>query len=220
MATGTTNVGFEEKLWSAADKLRSNMDAAEYKHVVLGLIFLKYVSDSFEEKYRQLLSEGYGDEEDRDEYLAENVFWVPKEARWSVIKSHATSPDIGKIIDDAMEAIERENDSLKGVLTKNYSRPELDKTRLGELVTLFTNIEVGSTAAQEKDVLGRVYEYFLSKFASAEGKLGGEFYTPSCIVRTLVEMIEPFEGQILIRRVVREACSVSRQDLLKNIKEM
>lgn len=196
MATGTTNVGFEEKLWSAADKLRSNMDAAEYKHVVLGLIFLKYVSDSFEEKYRQLLSEGYGDEEDRDEYLAENVFWVPKEARWSVIKSHATSPDIGKIIDDAMEAIERENDSLKGVLTKNYSRPELDKTRLGELVTLFTNIEVGSTAAQEKDVLGRVYEYFLSKFASAEGKLGGEFYTPSCIVRTLVEMIEPFEGQI------------------------
>ena len=196
MATGTTNVGFEEKLWSAADKLRSNMDAAEYKHVVLGLIFLKYVSDSFEEKYRQLLSEGYGDEEDRDEYLAENVFWVPKEARWSVIKSHATSTDIGKIIDDAMEAIERENDSLKGVLTKNYSRPELDKTRLGELVTLFTNIEVGSTAAQEKDVLGRVYEYFLSKFASAEGKLGGEFYTPSCIVRTLVEMIEPFEGQI------------------------
>lgn len=157
---------------------------------------MKYVSDSFEEKYRQLLSEGYGDEEDRDEYLAENVFWVPKEARWSVIKSHATSPDIGKIIDDAMEAIERENDSLKGVLTKNYSRPELDKTRLGELVTLFTNIEVGSTAAQEKDVLGRVYEYFLSKFASAEGKLGGEFYTPSCIVRTLVEMIEPFEGQI------------------------
>ena len=203
MATGTTNVGFEEKLWSAADKLRSNMDAAEYKHVVLGLIFLKYVSDSFEEKYRQLLSEGYGDEEDRDEYLAENVFWVPKEARWSVIKSHATSPDIGKIIDDAMEAIERENDSLKGVLTKNYSRPELDKTRLGELVTLFTNIEVGSTAAQEKDVLGRVYEYFLSKFASAEGKLGGEFYTPSCIVRTLVEMIEPFEGQIFDKTTPR-----------------
>ena len=127
MATGTTNVGFEEKLWSAADKLRSNMDAAEYKHVVLGLIFLKYVSDSFEEKYRQLLLEGYGDEEDRDEYLAENVFWVPKEARWSVIKSHATSPDIGKIIDDAMEAIERENDSLKGVLTKNYSDLNLIK---------------------------------------------------------------------------------------------
>ncbi|MDO4976681.1 MAG: class I SAM-dependent DNA methyltransferase [Eubacteriales bacterium] len=198
MARGksTTNVGFEEKLWLAADKLRSNMDAAEYKHVVLGLIFLKYVSDSFEEKYQELLEEGFGDEEDRDEYVSENIFWVPKQARWSEIKSHATSTDIGNVIDNAMETIEKENDSLKGVLTKNYSRPELDKTRLGELVTLFTNIEVGSSAAQEKDVLGRVYEYFLSKFASAEGKLGGEFYTPSCIVRTLVEMIEPFEGQI------------------------
>lgn len=196
MATGTTTVGFEEKLWLAADKLRSNMDAAEYKHVVLGLIFLKYVSDSFEEKYQQLVAEGYGDEEDRDEYLAENIFYVPKEARWGEIQKHATGADIGSVIDRAMEAIEKENDSLKGVLTKNFSRPELDKTRLGELVTLFTNIEVGSTAAQERDTLGRVYEYFLSKFASAEGKLGGEFYTPSCIVRTLVEMIEPFEGQI------------------------
>ena len=196
MATGTTNVGFEEQLWTAADKLRSNMDAAEYKHVVLGLIFLKYVSDSFTEKYEQLKAEGYGDEEDRDEYLADNVFWVPKEARWEVIKAHATIPDIGDIIDGAMEAIEKDNDSLKGVLTKNYSRQELDKTRLGELVTLFTNIDVGTSAAQEKDVLGRVYEYFLGKFASAEGKLGGEFYTPSCVVRTLVEMIEPFSGQI------------------------
>ncbi len=194
VATGTTNIGFEEKLWQAADKLRSNMDAAEYKHVVLGLIFLKYVSDSFEEKYQALLEEGYGDEEDRDEYLADNIFWVPKEARWSEIQKHAASADIGSVIDHAMEIIE--NNSLKGVLTKNYSRAELDKTRLGELVTLFTNIEVGSSAAQERDVLGRVYEYFLSKFASAEGKLGGEFYTPSCIVRTLVEMIEPFEGQI------------------------
>ncbi|GFI32400.1 type I restriction enzyme EcoKI M protein [Lachnospiraceae bacterium] len=197
MAVGTTNVGFEEKLWQAADKLRSNMDAAEYKHVVLGLIFLKYVSDSFEEKYQALLEEGYGDEEDRDEYLADNIFWVPKEARWSEIQKHATNADIGSVIDHAMETLENENNTLKGVLTKNYSRAELDKTRLGELVTLFTNIEVGSTAAQERDVLGRVYEYFLSKFASAEGKLGGEFYTPSCIVRTLVEMIEPFEGQIL-----------------------
>lgn len=161
------------------------MDAAEYKHVVLGLIFLKYVSDSFEEKYRQLLAEGYGDEEDRDEYLAENIFYVPKDARWSEIQNHAASTDIGSVIDHAMDAIEKENNLLKGVLTKNYSRPELDKTRLGELVTLFTNIEVGSTAAQERDVLGRVYEYFLGKFASAEGKLGGEFYTPSCIVRTL-----------------------------------
>lgn len=196
MATGTTTVGFEEKLWLAADKLRSNMDAAEYKHVVLGLIFLKYVSDSFEEKYQKLLEEGYGDEEDRDEYLAENIFYVPKEARWSEIQKYATSTDIGNVIDNALDIIEKENDSLKGVLTKNYARPELDKTRLGELVTLFTNIEVGSTAAQERDVLGRVYEYFLSKFASAEGKLGGEFYTPSCIVRTLVSMIEPYEGQI------------------------
>lgn len=196
MATGTTTVGFEEQLWQAADKLRSNMDAAEYKHVVLGLIFLKYVSDSFTEKYDALKAEGYGDEEDRDEYLADNIFWVPKEARWDTIKAHATNPDIGEVIDAAMEAIEKENDSLKGVLTKNYARQELDKTRLGELVTLFTNIDVGSSAAQEKDVLGRVYEYFLGKFASAEGKLGGEFYTPSCVVRTLVEMIEPFDGQI------------------------
>lgn len=196
MATGTTNIGFEEQLWQAADKLRSNMDAAEYKHVVLGLIFLKYVSDSFTEKYNALKAEGYGDEEDRDEYLADNIFWVPKEARWETIKAHATNPDIGEVIDAAMETIEKENDSLKGVLTKNYSRQELDKTRLGELVTLFTNIDVGTTAAQEKDVLGRVYEYFLGKFASAEGKLGGEFYTPSCVVRTLVEMIEPFDGQI------------------------
>ena len=196
MATGTTTVGFEQKLWDAADKLRSNMDAAEYKHVVLGLIFLKYVSDSFTEKYEQLKAEGYGDEEDRDEYMAENIFWVPKDARWEVLRAHATNPDIGEVIDKAMDAIEKENDSLKGVLTKNYSRPELDKVRLGELVTLFSNIEIGSTAAQEKDVLGRVYEYFLGKFASAEGKLGGEFYTPSCVVRTLVEMIEPFDGQI------------------------
>lgn len=196
MAVGTTSIGFENQLWDAADKLRSNMDAAEYKHVVLGLIFLKYVSDSFTEKYDELKAAGYGDEEDRDEYIAENIFWVPKEARWTNIKAHASSPDIGRVIDNAMEAIEKENDSLKGVLTKNYSRQELDKTRLGELVTLFTNIEVGSSSAQERDVLGRVYEYFLGKFASAEGKLGGEFYTPSCIVRTLVEMIEPFEGQI------------------------
>lgn len=196
MATGTTAVGFEEQLWLAADKLRSNMDAAEYKHVVLGLIFLKYVSDSFMEKYESLKAEGYGDEEDRDEYLADNIFWVPQEARWDNIKAHATSPNIGDIIDTAMETIEKENASLKGVLTKNYARKELDKTRLGELVTLFTNIEVGSAAAREKDVLGRVYEYFLGKFASAEGKLGGEFYTPSCVVRTLVEMIEPFSGQV------------------------
>ncbi|MBK5261078.1 MAG: SAM-dependent DNA methyltransferase [Peptostreptococcaceae bacterium] len=196
MANGTTNLGFEEQLWQAADKLRSNMDASEYKHVVLGLIFLKYVSDSFKEKYEQLKASGYGDEEDRDEYIADNIFWVPKDSRWDNIKAHATSTDIGEVIDKAMETIEKENDVLKGVLTKNYSRRDLNKTRLGELVTLFANIEVGTTVAQERDVLGRVYEYFLGKFASAEGKLGGEFYTPSCVVRTLVDMIEPFEGQI------------------------
>lgn len=196
MATGTTNVGFEDKLWLAADKLRGSMDAAEYKHVVLGLIFLKYVSDSFNEKHLELVKEGSGFEEDKDEYTAENIFYVPLEARWSTIEAYATSPDIGKVIDHAMELIEKENNTLKGVLNKNYSRPELDKTRLGELVTLFTNIEVGTDIAKERDVLGRVYEYFLSKFASAEGKLGGEFYTPSCIVRTLVEIIEPFQGRV------------------------
>ncbi len=196
MATGTTNVGFEDKLWLAADKLRGSMDAAEYKHVVLGLIFLKYVSDSFNEKHLELVKEGSGFEEDKDEYTAESIFYVPLEARWSTIEAYATSPDIGKVIDRAMELIEKENNTLKGVLNKNYSRPELDKTRLGELVTLFANIEVGTDIAKERDVLGRVYEYFLSKFASAEGKLGGEFYTPSCIVRTLVEIIEPYKGRV------------------------
>lgn len=196
MANGTTNVGFEDKLWLAADKLRGSMDAGEYKHVVLGLIFLKFVSDSFNNKYEELVKEEAGFEEDRDEYMSENIFYVPLEARWSNISSYATSPEIGKVIDNAMEIIEKENPSLKGVLSKNYARPELDKTRLGELVTLFTNIDVGTSEAIERDVLGRVYEYFLSKFASAEGKLGGEFYTPACIVRTLVEMIEPYKGRI------------------------
>lgn len=196
MAENTITVGFEDKLWLAADKLRGSMDSSEYKHVVLGLIFLKYISDSFSEKYDELLKEGAGFEEDKDEYTAENIFWVPLEARWSEIASYATSVDIGKNIDTAMELIEKENPSLKGVLTKNYSRPELDKTRLGELVTLFTNIDIGSDIAKERDILGRVYEYFLSKFASAEGKLGGEFYTPSCIVRTLVEILEPFSGRV------------------------
>lgn len=196
MSENTTNIGFEDKLWLAADKLRGSMDASEYKHVVLGLIFLKYVSDSFSEKYNQLVKEDEGFEEDKDEYLAENIFWVPLEARWSEISAYATSVDIGKKIDTAMELIEKDNPSLKGVLTKNYLRPELDKTRLGELVTLFTNLDIGSDIAKEKDMLGRVYEYFLSKFASAEGKLGGEFYTPSCVVRTLVEIIEPYSGRV------------------------
>jgi type I restriction enzyme M protein len=196
MAENRTTVGFEDKLWLAADKLRGSMDAAEYKHVVLGLIFLKYVSDSFSGKYEELIKEGEGFEEDKDEYSAENIFWVPLEARWSEISAYATSVDIGRKIDNAMELIEKENPTLKGVLAKNYSRPELDKTRLGELVTLFTNIDIGSDIAKERDVLGRVYEYFLGKFASAEGKLGGEFYTPSCVVRTLVEILEPYSGRV------------------------
>lgn len=196
MTENTTTIGFEDKLWLAADKLRGSMDAAEYKHVVLGLIFLKYVSDSFSEKYNALVEEGEGFEEDKDEYMAENIFWVPLEARWSEIAAFAISTEIGKKIDTAMELIEKENPSLKGILSKNYSRQELDKTRLGELVTLFTNIEIGSDMAKERDMLGRVYEYFLSKFASAEGKLGGEFYTPSCVVRTLVEMLEPYSGRV------------------------
>ncbi|MBK5241844.1 class I SAM-dependent DNA methyltransferase [Clostridium sp.] len=196
MAENTTTIGFEDKLWLAADKLRGSMDASEYKHVVLGLIFLKYVSDSFSEKYDELVKEEEGFEEDKDEYSAERIFWVPLQARWSEIAAHATSVDIGKKIDTAMELIEKDNQSLKGVLTKNYSRPELDKTKLGELVTLFTNLDIGSDRAKEMDMLGRVYEYFLSKFASAEGKLGGEFYTPSCIVRTLVEIIEPYSGRV------------------------
>lgn len=166
---------FEDKLWLMADKLRNNMDAAEYKHVVLGLLFLKYISDAFDERYEELQNEDYADPEDRDEYTAENVFWVPKEARWSVIKDNAKAPEIGKIIDNAMIAIEKENKELKGVLPKNYARPELDKRILGELIDLFS-FKVGDKESRAKDVLGRVYEYFLGKFASAEGKLGGEFY--------------------------------------------
>ncbi|MEG0794873.1 MAG: class I SAM-dependent DNA methyltransferase [Bacilli bacterium] len=191
-----TTLGYEDKLWLAADKLRGSMDSSEYKHVALGLIFLKYVSDSFTEKYNELLKDPLADTEDKDEYAAENIFWVPKVARWEEIKNHANTVDIGKIIDNAMEAIEKENISLKGVLNKNYSRPELDKTRLGELVTLFSNLDIGTDKAKEMDMLGRVYEYFLSKFASAEGKGGGEFYTPSCIVKTLVEMLQPYKGRV------------------------
>ena len=197
MANGVTaNIGFEEKLWSAADKLRNNMDAAEYKHVVLGLIFLKYISDAFEEMHRTLRDDEYADPEDKDEYMAENVFWVPRSARWENIRNNAKQPVIGQIIDDAMVEIEKENATLKGVLPKSYARPDLDKTRLGEIVDLISSIKVGDEESRAKDVLGRVYEYFLAKFASAEGKLGGEFYTPACIVKVLVEMIEPLKGRI------------------------
>ncbi|NIK70440.1 class I SAM-dependent DNA methyltransferase [Paenibacillus sp. BK720] len=191
----TANLGYEEKLWSMADKLRGSMDAAEYKHVVLGLLFLKYVSDAFEEKYEALKNEPYADPEDRDEYVAANIFWVPKDARWSHIKNTAKKPEIGQIIDQAMIDIEKENTSLKGVLPKDYARPALDKTRLGEVIDLFS-FRVGDEDSRSKDVLGRVYEYFLSKFASAEGKNGGEFYTPNSVVRLLVEMIEPFKGRV------------------------
>ncbi len=173
------NLGFEEKLWQAADKLRNNMDAAEYKHVVLGLIFLKYISDAFEEMHENLLSEVEegADPEDPEEYLAENVFWVPPEARWNYLEKSAKQPTIGKIVDDAMTAIERDNNTLKGVLPKNYAREGLDKQRLGELIDLVGTIGLGDKESRSKDVLGRVYEYFLGKFADAEGKRGGQFYT-------------------------------------------
>jgi len=192
------NLGFEQQLWRAADALRSNMDAAEYKHVVLGLIFLKYISDAFEEKHMQLEAEraNGADPEDPDEYRAVNIFWVPKEARWSYLKANARQPSIGKIIDDAMIAIERDNPSLKGVLPKDYARPTLDKERLGRLIDLIGNIGLGDHQNRSKDILGRVYEYFLAQFASAEGKRGGQFYTPRCIVRVLVEMLAPYKGRV------------------------
>ncbi|ETC92438.1 DNA methyltransferase [Enterococcus faecalis PF3] len=186
----------EDKLWAAADKLRGSMDASEYKNVVLGLIFLKYVSDSFEEKYEELTQDEYADPEDKDEYLADNIFWVPAEARWEKINRDAKTPKIGETIDEAMIAIEKENPSLKNVLPKNYSRPQLDKTRLGETVDLITNIKVGDSENRKTDTLGRTYEYFLGKFANAEGKGGGEFYTPRSVVSLLVEMLEPYAGRI------------------------
>ncbi|WP_282035010.1 type I restriction-modification system subunit M [Metabacillus indicus] len=194
MAT-TANVGFEEKLWLMADKLRGSMDSSEYKNVVLGLLFLKYVSDAFEEKHKELSEDEWADPEDKDEYEAENIFWVPKEARWSYIKDNAKKPEIGQIIDNAMLTIEKENTSLRGVLPKDYARPSLDKTRLGETIDLFS-FKVGDKESQSNDVLGRVYEYFLSKFASAEGKNGGEFYTPSSVVKLLVEMVKPYKGRV------------------------
>jgi len=192
----TTALGFEEQLWLAADKLRTHMDAAVYKHVVLGLVFLKYVSDSFMDRFNELLAEGDGFEEERDAYTEKNVFWVPKTARWENIKNNARKSEIGKMIDTAMESIEKENKILKGVLQKDYARPDLDKKMLGELVDLISKIGLGDKESKQKDILGRVYEYFLGKFASAEGKLGGQFYTPACIVKLLVEMIEPIKGRI------------------------
>lgn len=188
----------EKKLWSSADKLRSNMDAAEYKHVVLGLIFLKYISDTFNEIHTMLVNQNddLTDPEDRDEYISRNVFWVPPEARWEYLQRNARQPTIGKMIDDAMEVIERDNPSLKGVLPTNYSRPSLDTQRLGELIDLIGGITLGTEEARSRDLLGRVYEYFLGQFADAEGKKGGQFYTPKSIVQLLVEMIEPYRGRV------------------------
>lgn len=191
-------LGFEATLWAAADKMRNNMDAAEYKHVVLGLIFLKYISDAFEERHAQLqkeVSQG-ADPEDPDEYRADNIFWVPKEARWSFLQTNAKQATIGKFVDDAMVAIERDNRSLKGVLPKDYARPSLDKQRLGELIDLIAGIGLGDAENRSKDILGRVYEYFLGQFASAEGKKGGQFYTPRCVVQLLVAMLAPYKGRV------------------------
>jgi type I restriction enzyme M protein len=194
----SANVGYEAQLWQMADALRGSMDAAEYKHVVLGLIFLKYISDAFEEHYARLLAEKAtgADPEDPDEYRAQSIFWVPPEARWTHLKAQAKQSTIGKLVDDAMAGIERDNPALKGVLPRDYARPALDKTRLGQLIDLISNIQVGDEEARAKDVLGRVYEYFLSQFASAEGKKGGEFYTPRCVVKLLVEMLEPYRGRV------------------------
>jgi type I restriction enzyme M protein len=197
-STNGANLGFESELWKAADALRSNMDAAEYKHVVLGLIFLKYISDAFEEQHAKLDAErkSGADPEDPDEYRAINIFWVPPESRWSNLRNRAKDPKVGKIVDDAMMAIERDNASLKGVLPKDYAHPRLDKQRLGQLIDMVGNIGLGSKENRSKDILGRVYEYFLSQFASAEGKKGGQFYTPRCVVGVLVAMLAPYKGRV------------------------
>lgn len=192
---GTTEIGFEEKIWKAADILRGNLSASQYESVVIGLIFLKHISDCFEAKHKELLQDALADAEDPDEYLADNVFFVPTEARWDKISAAARTPQIGTVIDNAMLAIEKANARLKNILPNNFARPELDKRRLGDVVELFTNVEMYNSG-NERDLLGRVYEYCLRQFASMEGKNGGEFYTPPCIVRTLVEILEPYEGRV------------------------
>jgi type I restriction enzyme M protein len=190
------DLGFEAELFKVADKLRGNMEPSDYKHVVLGLIFLKYISDAFDTKYQALMAEDPSFAEERDEYAADNVFWVPKDARWSHLQANAKLPTIGTLIDDAMRLIEKDNESLKGVLPKDYARPALNKIMLGELIDLISGIAMNESSGASKDVLGRVYEYFLSQFAGAEGKRGGEFYTPRSVVRVLVEMLEPYSGRI------------------------
>ena len=195
--TANSAADYRSDLWRMADTLRGSMDAAEYKHVVLGLIFLKYVSDAFEERRAAVLAE-WGEEaaEDRDEYTAESIFWVPPEARWPYLQGQARQPTIGQLVDGAMTAIERDNPALDGVLAKDYARPALDQGRLGQVVDLVSNIKVGGAEAEATDVLGEVYEYFLEQFALAEGRKGGEFYTPRSVVRLLVEMIEPYNGRV------------------------
>lgn len=198
-ANSFANLGFEEHLWLAADKMRNSMDPGEYKHVVLGLIFLKYISDSFAEQRKKIMVDPEyfdGMEEDQDSYAQDGVFWVPANARWGFLQSSAKKPEIGQLVDEAMLAIEKNNASLKGVLPKNYGRPDLDKIRLGELIDLLSSVELVTDNSNSKDLLGRVYEYFLGKFASAEGKGGGEFFTPQCIVKLLVEMMEPQRGRV------------------------
>lgn len=195
MSKNNAEIGFEKQIWDAACVLRGNIDASEYKSVVLGLIFLKYISDRFDDKYQELLEEGDGFEEDIDEYTSEGIFFVPEEGRWSTISAAAHTPEIGTVIDDAMRSIEKENKRLKDILPKNFARPELDKRRLGEVVDLFTNIQM-TEHGNSKDILGRTYEYCLSKFAEQEGKLAGEFYTPACVVKTLVEVLQPFNGRV------------------------
>ena len=195
MAGNTAGIGFEKQIWDAACVLRGNIDASEYKSVVLGLIFLKYISDRFDEKHQQLVEEGDGFEEDVDEYISEGIFFVPENARWSVIAAKAHTAEIGTAIDDAMRAIEKENKRLKDILPKNFARPELDNRRLGDVVDLFNIIKMVEKGSS-RDILGRTYEYCLSRFAEQEGKLAGEFYTPACVVRTLVEVLQPYNGRV------------------------
>lgn len=186
----------EKKLYAAADKMRGAVPVSSYKFIVLGLIFLKYISDSFEERYNQLVADGDGMEEDRDSYTMDNIFYVPVKARWEYLNAHSKDNNIGQLIDEALDEIEKENPTLKGVLIKEYNSPDYRNVNLGELIDLFTNIKIGSKEAQDKDILGRIYEYFLGQFASNELQKGGEFYTPACLVRTMVEIIEPFKGRV------------------------
>ena len=196
--TNSQTEPIETQLWKAADKLRKNIDAAEYKHVVLGLIFLRYISDAFEVLHAKLQAEKElgADPEDRDEYRAENIFFVPPSARWGYLQARAKTPEIGKDVDEAMDAIERDNPSLRGVLPKVYARGNLDPTNLGGLIDLISNIAMGAAKARSADVMGHVFEYFLGEFALAEGKKGGQFYTPKSVVKLLVEMLEPYNGRV------------------------